>query len=53
MTDLPFGRGGSPLENLILRGHTSTVISAIKCAPELDSGDIYLQKPLSLYGSAE
>ena len=53
MTDLPFGRGGSPLQNLILRGHTSTVISAIKCAPELDSGDIYLQKPLSLYGSAE
>ena len=21
MTDLPFGRGGSPLQNLILRGH--------------------------------
>ena len=24
MTDLPFGRGGSPLQNLIIRGHSET-----------------------------
>lgn len=53
MTDLPYGRGGSPLQNLILRGHESTVLSAIQCVKELDSGDIYLQKNLSLHGTAE
>ena len=53
MTDLPYGRGGSPLQNLIKNNHTSTILSAIECQDKLDSGDIYLKKPLSLYGSAE
>ncbi len=53
MTDLPFGRGGSPLQNLIARGIYSTQISAIKCIENLDAGPVYLKKPLSLYGSAE
>jgi methionyl-tRNA formyltransferase len=52
MTDLPYGRGGSPLQNLIVRGHESTVISALRCADGLDSGPIYLKVPLSLAGSA-
>jgi methionyl-tRNA formyltransferase len=38
---LPYGRGGSPLQNLILRGHTKTKITALKCSKELDAGDIY------------
>jgi len=53
MTDLPYGRGGSPLQNLIVRGHKETKISAIKCVSQLDAGDIYLQRPLSLEGTAE
>jgi len=53
MTDLPFGRGGSPLQNLIARGIYETKISAIKCIEELDAGDIYLKKNLSLRGNAE
>ena len=53
MTDLPYGRGGSPLQNLIIRGHSHTVISAIKCTHELDAGDIYLKQSLSLTGTAE
>lgn len=53
MTDLPYGRGGSPLQNLIVRGHKETVISAIRCVAELDAGPVYLKKPLSLLGSAE
>ena len=53
MTDLPYGRGGSPLQNLIVRGHKNTVISAIKCVKEIDAGPIYLKKPLTLDGSAE
>ena len=53
MTDLPFGRGGSPLQNLIVRGFTETKISAIRVEQGLDTGDIYLKKDLSLYGTAE
>lgn len=53
MTDLPYGRGGSPLQNLIVRGHKETVISALRIEKGLDTGDIYMKRPLSLYGSAE
>jgi methionyl-tRNA formyltransferase len=52
MTDLPYGRGGSPLQNLIVRGHTQTVISAIKVDKGIDTGDIYCKSPMSLEGSA-
>ncbi|WP_081910363.1 hypothetical protein [Thermopetrobacter sp. TC1] len=52
MTDLPFGRGGSPLQNLILRGHKKTKISALRMVKELDAGPIYLKKELDLSGSA-
>jgi len=48
MTDLPFGRGGSPLQNLISRGIYKTKISAIRCSSILDGGDIYLKKDLDL-----
>jgi len=53
MTDLPYGRGGSPLQNLIVRGHKSTKISAIKVQNGIDTGDIYLKKDLSLLGTAQ
>lgn len=53
MTDLPYGRGGSPLQNLIVRGHQETVMSAIKCVKQLDAGPIYFKEKLSLLGSAE
>lgn len=53
MTDLPYGRGGSPLQNLIVRGFDNTKISAIKVVQELDGGPIYLKEDLSLSGSAE
>ncbi|RMA65986.1 formyltransferase family protein [Ulvibacter antarcticus] len=53
MTDLPYGRGGSPLQNLIVRGKTETKISALRVEKGLDTGDIYLKKPLSLSGTAE
>jgi methionyl-tRNA formyltransferase len=53
MTDLPFGRGGSPLQNLIVRGIKETIISAIKVNEGIDTGDIYLKESLSLYGTAE
>ncbi|MBI2989715.1 MAG: methionyl-tRNA formyltransferase [Candidatus Magasanikbacteria bacterium] len=53
MTDLPYGRGGSPLQNLIVRGLKETKVSALKVAEGMDTGDIYMKKSLSLAGSAE
>ena len=44
MTDLPYGRGGSPLQNLILAGKKKTKISAIDVVEEIDAGDIFLKK---------
>ncbi len=54
MTDLPFGRGGNPLQNLIVRGYKKTKVSALKCVKEIDAGSIYLKKDLDIsYGSAD
>lgn len=53
MTDLPFGRGGSPLQNLIARGFDKTKISAIRVEKGMDTGAVYLKKDLSLLGTAE
>lgn len=53
MTDLPYGRGGSPLQNLIVRGHKNTKVSAIKVEKELDAGPIYLKRDLELKGNAK
>tara|TARA_B100002051_G_C16320762_1_gene432077 strand:+ start:99 stop:572 length:474 start_codon:yes stop_codon:yes gene_type:complete len=52
MTDLPYGKGGSPLQNLIKRNHTKTVVTALKMEKKFDSGPIYFKKKLSLKGSA-
>jgi methionyl-tRNA formyltransferase len=52
-TDLPYGRGGSPIQNLIVSGHTNTQISAIKLIEKVDAGPVYLKRPLSLEGLAE
>lgn len=54
MTDVPYGRGGSPLQNLILRGHKRTKLTALIMVEELDAGPVYLKEDLSLEnGSAE
>ncbi|AVP54243.1 hypothetical protein K144313037_15200 [Clostridium tetani] len=52
MTDLPYGRGGSPLQNLIVRGIKETKMSAIQVEKEIDRGNIYLKEKLSLSGTA-
>jgi methionyl-tRNA formyltransferase len=52
MTDLPFGRGGSPLQNLIVRGYEDTMLTALRMGKGVDAGPIYYKKPLSLDGSA-
>ncbi len=53
MTDLPYGRGGSPLQNLIERGHEKTKISALRVVEQVDAGPIYFKTPLSLRGTAQ
>lgn len=52
-TDLPYGRGGSPLQNLIADGQRETVITAFRMISQLDAGPIYMKRPLSLEGLAE
>lgn len=53
MTDVPYGRGGSPLQNLIARGHRETVLSALRMVEEIDAGPVYAKRRLPLDGRAE
>ena len=53
MADVPYGRGGSPLQNLIARGHRETKLTALRMVEDFDAGPVYLKKPLSLEGNAE
>lgn len=53
MADVPYGRGGSPLQNLISRGHKKTRLSALRMVQELDAGPVYVKKDLSLEGRAQ
>jgi methionyl-tRNA formyltransferase len=53
MTDVPYGRGGSPLQNLIVRGHRATKLTALRMTESFDAGPVYLKAPLSLEGNAE
>ena len=48
---LPYGRGGSPIQNLILLGYKKSPVCALRMVEELDSGPIYSKKELSLEGS--
>lgn len=54
MTDLPYGRGGSPLQNLITNKVYDTKISAIKVDSGMDTGKIYMKEDFHIgLGSAE
>lgn len=53
MTDVPYGRGGSPLQNLIIRGHRHTKLSALRMTHDFDAGPVYLKEDLCLMGNAE
>ena len=53
MTDVPYGRGGSPLQNLIARGHKNTKLTALRMVSKLDAGPVYGKIDLSLEGSAQ
>lgn len=48
MTDLPYGRGGSPLQNLLVRGIYKTKVSAIAVEEGIDTGAIYFKEPMDI-----
>ncbi len=52
MTDLPYGRGGSPLQNLIVKGYKKTKLTALRMEEGVDTGPIFYKKNLSLHGTA-
>jgi methionyl-tRNA formyltransferase len=53
MADVPYGRGGSPLQNLIIRGYHKTKLTALRMVEKLDAGPVYFKEDLSLEGNAE
>ena len=52
-TDLPKGRGGSPIQNQILRNILKTKITAFKVSSKLDAGPICMKKKFELHGNAK
>ena len=53
MSNLPYGRGGSPLQHLIAGGAKWTTVTAFRMTKDLDAGPIYLKHNMPLEGSAE
>ena len=53
MTDVPYGRGGSPLQNLIVAGLRETQLTALRMVEAMDAGPVYAKRPMSLEGRAE
>ncbi|MCQ4312606.1 hypothetical protein NAV33_11945 [Pseudomonas stutzeri] len=53
MTDVPYGRGGSPLQNLIAAGHSVTKLTALRMVEVMDAGPIYAKHDMPLSGSAQ
>lgn len=52
-SNLPKFRGGSPIQNQIIRGIKNTKTTSFIMNEKLDAGDILLQKDLSLEGSLD
>ena len=48
---LPYGRGGSPIQNLIIRGHKTSPVCALMMSDGIDNGPIYDKEIISLDGS--
>jgi methionyl-tRNA formyltransferase len=53
MTDVPFGRGGSPLQNLVASGHQHTMLTALQMTAGFDAGPVFAKRELCLRGTAE
>ncbi|MDO8442847.1 MAG: methionyl-tRNA formyltransferase [bacterium] len=52
--NLPFGRGGSPIQNHIVRGIYNIKVCALKVVADVDAGPVYMHEPINIKtGSAE
>ena len=47
---LPYGRGGTPIQNLILRGFSHSPVCALKMTSVVDGGPIYAKVDIALEG---
>ena len=47
---LPYGKGGSPIQNLIIRDFRKSPICALKMNHDIDSGPIYTKREICLDG---
>ena len=50
---LPYGRGGSPIQNLIRRGFSASPVCALQADKTIDGGAIYCTQPVSLRGNID
>ena len=50
---LPYGRGGSPIQNLIIRNFKIAPVCAIKMTNKFDAGPIFLKENVSLSGNLD
>ena len=50
-SNLPNGRGGTPIQNQILDGIIKTKVNAIKTCQEIDAGDIFCSEEITLQGN--
>ncbi len=48
---LPFGRGGSPIQNMILEGYKETEVCSLLMEKDLDAGPVYLRTKIELSGN--
>ena len=52
-SDLPHGRGGSPIQNQIVSGSIISRVNAIAMTSQVDAGDIYCSQDITLQGTAD
>lgn len=50
---LPYGRGGSPIQNMINLGHDETEVCSLLMTEEFDAGPIYIRTKVSLKGNLD
>ena len=47
---LPYGRGGSPIQNMITKGHHETEVCSLLMVEDFDAGPIFLRTKIKLDG---
>jgi len=50
---LPYGRGGSPIQNMIRKGFAETEVTAFKMCEDFDKGVVLFREKISLEGDLE